>query len=120
MRLKGSCHCGAVAIEVPARPRRLTSCNCSICRRTGGLWAYYQAPKVKITKKRGATLAYVWGDKMLALHTCNTCGCTTHWEATKKPRVSRMGVNMRLFDPADIAGVRVRRFDGADTWKFLD
>ena len=32
----------------------------------------------------------------------------------------RMGVNARLFDNVDIAGLRIRYFDGADTWKFLD
>jgi hypothetical protein len=31
-----------------------------------------------------------------------------------------MGVNARNFDPEVIAGVRVRRFDGADTWTYLD
>jgi len=31
-----------------------------------------------------------------------------------------MGVNTRLFDPAAMSGVRVRRFDGAVTWRFLD
>lgn len=28
--LRGSCHCGAIQIEVDRKPRRLTSCNCSI------------------------------------------------------------------------------------------
>jgi hypothetical protein len=31
-----------------------------------------------------------------------------------------VGVNARNFDPAVIEGVRVRRLDGASTWKFLD
>jgi hypothetical protein len=31
-----------------------------------------------------------------------------------------MAVNMRMADPKDIEGVRIRRFDGADTWTFLD
>jgi hypothetical protein len=31
-----------------------------------------------------------------------------------------MGVNARLMDPADIADVPVRRFDGAATWTYLD
>jgi hypothetical protein len=31
-----------------------------------------------------------------------------------------MGVNFRNFEPADIEGIRVRRLDGATTWKFLD
>jgi hypothetical protein len=30
------------------------------------------------------------------------------------------GVNLGNFDPELIAAVRVRRFDGADTWTFID
>ena len=33
---------------------------------------------------------------------------------------SRVGVNARGFERDAIEGIRVRRFDGADTWKFLD
>ena len=33
--LVASCHCGAVKIQIPRRPRTLTDCNCSICRRYG-------------------------------------------------------------------------------------
>ena len=40
--LIATCHCAAVKVEVPRRPRRLTECNCSICRRYGTLWAYYK------------------------------------------------------------------------------
>ena len=39
--LTGSCHCGTVKIQVPRKPRSLTSCNCSICRRHGGIFGYY-------------------------------------------------------------------------------
>jgi hypothetical protein len=31
-----------------------------------------------------------------------------------------MAVNMNMADPAAIEGIRVRHFDGADTWAFLD
>jgi hypothetical protein len=31
-----------------------------------------------------------------------------------------MGVNFRNFDPRIVETIRVRRLDGADTWKFLD
>jgi hypothetical protein len=33
---------------------------------------------------------------------------------------ARHGVNLGNFDPALIASVRVRKFDGANTWKFFD
>ncbi|HVN35473.1 MAG TPA: GFA family protein [Casimicrobiaceae bacterium] len=118
--LTAICHCGAVGVQVPRKPRRLTSCNCSICRRYGTLWAYYKASDVRIVGARGATQGYAWGDKSLRFVRCGNCGCIMHWEATKPTSNSRMGVNARNLDPAAIAGVRVRRLDGASTWKFLD
>jgi hypothetical protein len=118
--IEASCHCGAIRIEVPRAPRRLTSCNCSICRRTGGLWAYYPPDAVRRKYRRRDAEAYVWGDRMLRLIRCRKCGCVVHWERTAKAPRGRVGVNARNFDPAVIAKVRVRRFDGAKTWKFLD
>ena len=120
MMLTATCHCGAVRVEVPRKPRSLTSCNCSICRRYGTLWAYYKASDVRVASAPGATRSYSWGDKSLRFVRCGKCGCITHWEATHPTVTSRMGVNARNFDPAAIATVRVRRLDGASTWKFLD
>ena len=118
--LKGSCHCGAVGFELPRPPETLTDCNCSICRRLGTLWAYYREDEVRFTAGADATDSYAWGDRLLAFHRCRTCGCTTHWQGLSPERANRMGVNARLLDPKDIAGIRVRHLDGADTWKFLD
>ena len=118
--LTASCHCGAVRLEVPRKPRRLTSCNCSICRRYGTLWAYYRLRDVKVRAKRGALRSYSWGEKSLRFVRCGTCGCITHWEPVQVTKASRMGVNARNFEPSLLAGVRVRRLDGASTWKFLD
>jgi hypothetical protein len=118
--LTARCHCGAVQIDVPRKPRRLTSCNCSICRRYGTLWAYYPAERVRIRHARGAVDRYAWGDKALRFVRCATCGCIMHWESVEHPRRGRMGVNARNLEPLAIEGVRVRRLDGAKTWKFLD
>ena len=74
--LVGSCHCGAVTIELPSAPEKATSCNCSLCRRLGG----------PLKPEPGA----------------------------------RHGVNLRNFDPKILESVKIRRFDGADTWQFLD
>ena len=120
-KLEGTCHCGAVSVAIPHKPRRMTSCNCSICRRYGTLWAYFPLAKVKVSVSRGATEAYSWGDKHLDFVRCSTCGCVICWKPTRRARhQDRIGVNMRNFDPALIEGVRVRRLDGAKTWKFLD
>ena len=114
--IEASCHCGAVTIRIDGELSDLTSCNCSICRRTAGLWTYHSPSKVHI---EGATATYRWGDKTLDLHHCPVCGCITHWSPVD-PALDRMGVNARLADPAVVATARVRRFDGADTWEFLD
>jgi hypothetical protein len=118
--LEGSCHCGAIRIAVPRKPRTLTSCNCSICRRYGTLWMYFRRADVRITAARGATSAYSWGDRSLRFVRCATCGCVTHWEPVQLREDSRTGVNARNFDPTLVAATRIRRLDGASTWKFLD
>lgn len=115
----GSCHCGAIEIRVQRKPRRLTACNCSICRRHAGLWGFYDKSKVEIVAGRGALDSYVWGDKCLTLYRCATCGCVTHWLPIDRTG-TRMGINFRNFNPSMIGSIRVRRLDGADTWKFLD
>ena len=118
--LKGQCHCGAVAIQVARKPRRLTSCNCSVCRRYSAIWAYYDRSQVTITARRGAADRYSWGSKRLRFVRCATCGCVVFWEPVRKAKSYRMGVNLRNFDPVEVDSIRVRRLDGAKTWKFLD
>jgi hypothetical protein len=118
--IKASCHCGAVKMHVAERPETLTSCNCSLCRRVGALWAYYRQEQVTFATGAGSTVPYVQGDRTLEMHHCPTCGCTTHWESIKKGDAERMAVNARLMDPADIAEVPVRHLDGAVTWTYLD
>ena len=118
--IEASCHCGSVKIEIPRKPRTLTDCNCSICRRYGTLWAYFRAIDVRIRAKRGATVGYSWGDRRLRFVRCRNCGCVTHWEHIRKSIPGRVGVNARNLDPAVLSRARIRRLDGASTWKFLD
>ena len=118
--ITGNCHCGTVSFEFNEDVEWLTECNCSICRRLGTLWAHAEMNRVTLNKPADSTLAYVWGDGELAFHSCKTCGCTTHWEPVKPSASSPMAVNCRLADPQEIAHLRVRHFDGADSWQFLD
>ena len=115
-----TCHCGAVRIGIQRKPRHLTSCNCSICRRYGALWAYFKSSEVKITAAGDKTCAYVWGNMTLQFVRCKDCGCVIAWERLQPKKTSKMGVNMRNFDPGLVASARIRRFDGAATWEYLD
>jgi hypothetical protein len=117
--LSATCHCGSVRVSIPRKPRSITNCNCSICRRYGTLWAYYKQADVRVEAAEGATASYVWGDRHLAFVRCTQCGCVSHWQALKPGPGARMGVNARLFDPAALGDVHIRLLDGADTWKVL-
>lgn len=118
--LQGACHCGAVRLTLPGAPDRATDCNCSLCRRLAALWAYYELGTVRIDGHPEHTDAYVWGDRTLRTIRCKTCGVVTHWEPVAPEPGQKHGVNLRNFAPGLLAAVAVRRFDGADTWTFID
>lgn len=105
----GSCHCGAVSLTLRETPSDAADCNCSLCRRTGGLWHHCALDTVTV---RGAQTGYVQGDRTLTTWHCPTCGCTTHWTPLI-PDYDRMGVNLRMFDPALWEDLPRRRIDGA-------
>ena len=118
--LQGSCHCGAVRLTLPTAPEKATRCNCSLCRRLGGLWAYYDFGTVRIKGHPESTVEYIWGDRTLRNVRCKICGCATHWEPLSPEAGAKHGVNLANFDPLLQDSVHVRHFDGAGTWTYLD
>jgi hypothetical protein len=118
--ITATCHCGAIRIHVARVSHTLTSCNCSICRRYGALWAYYAASAVKIEAPKGGISKYSWNRKIRAYYRCKKCGCVTHYAYRKKRRNTTVAVNAVNFEPATLVGAQVRHIDGAASWKFLD
>ena len=117
--LTATCHCGAVKVEVPRKPRSLTDCNCSICRRYGTRWAYYKDADVRLVARAGATHEYIWGEGTQKFIRCATCGCVMQWKKLVVGPTTNTGVNARNFDPAALGQVRVRLLDGAKTWRYI-
>ena len=115
-----SCHCGQVKIEVAGLPSTVTECNCSICRRYAALWAYTRRREVRLNAAPGSLARYSWGDRSIEFCHCTRCGCLTHYESIEKHDDSRFAVNARMLPPELQSGLTVRRFDGADTWAYLD
>ena len=118
--IRASCHCGAVVLEAEAPAPSVTSCNCSICRRLAGLYAYYTRAQARLVAGHDATTMYQWGDRLIEFYHCRHCGCSTHYESVDKNPDSRFAINARCFDAEELAPLKVRHFDGADTWKYLD
>lgn len=106
---KGSCHCGAITLELAEAPVQASECNCSLCRRTGGLWHYCPPSGLVVT---GQPTGYVQGDCTLTTWHCATCASVTHWTAID-PDYGKVGVNLRMFDPALWEKLPRRFVDGA-------
>lgn len=117
--LSGHCLCGAISF-VHRRPAVLVRCNCAACRRYGTLWAHGDMPDIEI-QEDGPALRYrrTDGDGDLAFVSCGVCGVTTHWESID-PQSTRRAVNAALCPQDQIADLRIRHFDGADSWTFFD
>jgi len=77
MRLKGSCHCGAVRFSLDSEtPYPYLHCYCSICRKTagGGGYAINIMGKADSLKKRGRTRMYRAVRGGGERHFCPKCG----------------------------------------------
>lgn len=125
MSIITSCHCGNVKITFNDTPEWLTKCNCSICSKLGAIWAHSEIDNISIDMSENSTLRYIRGEGIIAFHSCKKCGCTTHWENLQKPNVEtgegiNMAVNMQLLEPKNLNNFRIRNFDGADSWSYLD
>ena len=107
--LKLFCLCGGVRIEVAKRPDFINECNCTLCSKSGARWAYLHPSEVGI---EGTTKGYSREDKedpAAEIRFCANCGSTTHFiltaSAVSKFGNSQIGVNVRLADEKDLAGI---------------
>src|SRR6266850_248099 len=118
--LTTSCHCGAIRLEFARRPRKLTQCNCSMCRRYGAIWAYYRRKSVRVVCPRNALSVYAWGYKRRQFYRCKNCGSVTHYESARKRTDGSdwLAINVRnIDDPESVATVPIKMLDGASTCK---
>ena len=114
--LKLSCHCGRVKVETAKAPDYIHECNCTLCRKAGARWGYYHPSEVSV---EGAAEGYCREDKddpAAQIRFCAKCGSTTHFVLTASAAAKHgnvvMGVNMRLADEGDLAGIELRYPDG--------
>lgn len=118
--VQGSCLCGGVKLSAVRKPRTLTQCNCSVCRRYGTLWAYYTRGTATVTAPRGALVRYRVKPGGLYFVHCKTCGCVTQWESPRKTPDARFALNGRLLEADAIARVPIKMLDGDKTWRVLE
>jgi hypothetical protein len=114
--IKLSCHCGQVRVEVRERPDYIHECNCSLCGKTGARWAYFHPSAVTVEGEAGRYRRSDKADPAAEVRFCAGCGSTTHFRLTESAVAkfgdTLMGVNMRLADEKDLAGIELRYPDG--------
>jgi len=116
-KYEARCLCGSVRVVLAQRPEYIHDCACALCRKSGGLWGYFNCSDVEVW---GETQTYERNDlsnPAVQIHFCKSCGATTHWSLTeahksKSGPVDHTGVNMRLFHRDQLTGVEVRFPDG--------
>lgn len=116
--IEGSCLCGAVTWRFEGVPDGATACNCTACRRYGVLWGYdYEGEGISVS---GTAQPFIRG-KALSFNFCPTCGCIVFWRALNldKQGRRRIAVNLRLAEPADVAGIPIDRFEGLKSFEDL-
>ncbi len=112
--MKGGCHCGAVSVTLQSKPEYINLCDCSLCAKSGGAWGYFTSDQVTVS---GTTSSYRRADYVkpaVEIRFCANCGTTTHWVLTENFEGDRVGVNMRIFDPAELNGIEARTLDGSN------
>ena len=59
----------------------------------------------------GGSDTYVWGDRQISFHRCQTCGSMTHWRDID-PTGDRIGINTRMMDAEALQAATVRQSPG--------
>jgi hypothetical protein len=108
---KGSCHCGAIAVEVDA-PADLEAheCNCSMCRRTGFLHLIVPKSRFRLLQGMQAQTTYTFGTGVAQHCFCRHCGTRPYYVPRSNP--DGYSVNVRCLDPETVKSLKVLPFDG--------
>ena len=83
--LKGSCLCGAVAVEAARDQTNVTACRCGQCRRwSGNFWASVNVPHegLRITKGEKA-VGWFRSSDYARRGFCKECGSALFWHGDK-------------------------------------
>ena len=109
-KFKGSCHCGAIQIELSADLEKIIQCNCSICSKKGALHYRTKPENFALISGENNLSLYQFGTKQAQHLFCKTCGI----HVFSRPRIApeQYSVNVRCLEGIDIEKLTVVPFDG--------
>ncbi len=110
--MNAACNCGGVTVELAHLPEYVNFCDCTLCRKAGAAWGYYAPRNVVVTGQTKAFARSVIPEPSLDLNFCPGCGSMISWTPTGDRPPERVGINLRLFDEAELTGIEARFPDG--------
>lgn len=107
----GSCHCGAVRFTVTAEIDHVRVCDCSICRRRGGLLFRVDEEQFSLETPLDGLALYQFHTRTAKDYFCKTCGILPF----RRPRTApeQWSVNVRCLEGIDLDAIPVRRLQGS-------
>jgi hypothetical protein len=113
MSYEGSCHCGQISFRVDGRIDQVVDCNCSMCRRRGGLLWFVPRDALHLTGEAQASGTYTFNSHRLQHHFCTACGIAPYSEGQNADGAAMASINVRCLDGVDLAVLKVITYDGA-------
>ena len=112
--LKGSCHCGAITLEVDSAgpPEQAMECNCSHCSRKGYLLWFVPREQVQVHGGEDQLGVYHFNKHVIAHHFCKQCGCAPFALGTMPDGKLITAVNVRCLEGFDLTAIKRVPVDG--------
>jgi len=113
MTHQGSCHCGRIRFEVDGTIGSVLDCNCSLCRRRGGLLWFVPRSAFRLLTPEADLSTYRFNKRHIAHRFCGSCGIAPFGEGSDPKGNAMVAVNARCLEGVDFAALEVIAYDGA-------
>ncbi|MEO8244657.1 MAG: GFA family protein [bacterium] len=112
MIYQGSCHCGKIAFTVEGEFTTGMDCNCSMCRRRGGLLAFVPREALVLQTPVEDLGTYHFNRHVIDHHFCPTCGIAPFGDGKGRDGKATAAINLRCLPDLDLDGLTIQKVDG--------
>ena len=112
MSHQGSCHCGRVAFTLEGDIDAVIDCNCSLCRRRGGLLWFVPREALVLKTPEGDLSTYTFNKHAIRHRFCKRCGMHPYAEGAMPDGSPIAAINIRCLEGIDLGVVPVNHYDG--------
>ena len=109
----GGCHCGKVRYRVNIDLEKpVTSCNCSMCGRSGTLLSFVPAGEFTLESGDDVLTDYQFNHHVIHHLFCRVCGIKSFARGKSRDGSDTVSVNTRCLDGVDLETLKINKFDG--------